>query len=113
MTVDLEFFASSHIAHILPAEAACSNNRLSQPLVSTKEIGEEAMAENKQDPLDVPMDQVLTRDSGSDPKGSVPKVETGQTASAETKKIEGSHTQETVDPAERLPEELEEQNDLA
>ncbi|MCJ2106718.1 hypothetical protein MKK70_15295 [Methylobacterium sp. E-041] len=28
-------------------------------------------------------------------------------------KIEGSHTEETVDPAERLPEDPEEQNDLA
>ncbi|MCJ2074063.1 hypothetical protein MKK68_00050 [Methylobacterium sp. E-016] len=32
---------------------------------------------------------------------------------APTPKIEGSHTKETVDPAERLPEDPEEQNDLA
>jgi hypothetical protein len=44
-----------------------------------------------QDPLTVPMDQVLTKDSS----------------------IEGRHTQETVDPAEILPEDPEEQNDLA
>lgn len=31
----------------------------------------------------------------------------------DTPKIEGSHTQETVDPAERLPEDPDEQNDLA
>lgn len=66
------------------------------------------MAENKQDPLDVPMDQVITRDGSSDPKGSEPKGD-----AAETKKIAGSHTGETADPAERFPEEPEEQNDLA
>lgn len=65
------------------------------------------MAENKQDPLDVPMDHVITKDGGSDPKGSEPKE------SVAASKIEGSHTQETVDPAERLPDEPEEQNDLA
>lgn len=48
-------------------------------------------APDPQDPLNVPMDQVIT-------KGP---------------KIEGSHTQETIDPAERLPENPEEQNDLA
>lgn len=32
---------------------------------------------------------------------------------ASTPEIEGSHTMETVDPAERLPETPEEQNDLA
>ncbi|MCC0809111.1 hypothetical protein FPV16_23410 [Methylobacterium sp. W2] len=44
-----------------------------------------------QDPLNVPMDQVITK----------------------TPKIEGSHTQETIDPAERLSDDPEEQNDLA
>ena len=71
------------------------------------------MAENKQDPLDVPMDRVITRDGGSDQKGSEPKGDAGQAGTADTQKIAGSHTQETVDPAERLPEKPEEQNDLA
>lgn len=48
-------------------------------------------APDPQDALNVPMDQVITK----------------------TPKIEGSHTQETIDPAERLPEDPEEQNDLA
>jgi len=48
-------------------------------------------APDTQDPLNVPMDQVITK----------------------TPKIEGSHTQETIDPAERLPDDPEEQNDLA
>jgi hypothetical protein len=65
------------------------------------------MAENKQDPLDVPMEQVITKDGGSDPKGFEPKE------NAAAPKIKGSHTQETVDPAEQLPSEPEEQNDLA
>lgn len=65
------------------------------------------MTENKQHPLDVPMDQVITKDGGSHPKGSESKVNTT------TPKIEGSHTQETVDPAERLTDKLEEQNDVA
>ncbi|MDO9428477.1 MAG: hypothetical protein Q7T93_16795 [Methylobacterium sp.] len=48
-------------------------------------------APNPQDALSVPMDQVITK----------------------TSKIEGSHTQETIDPAEQLPEDPKEQNDLA
>lgn len=71
------------------------------------------MAENKQDPLDVPMDQVITRNGNRDPEGSAPKGEAGQAATAQTPRIEGSHIQETVDPSERPPEEPEEQNDLA
>lgn len=71
------------------------------------------MAQNEQDPLNVPMDQVITKDGGSDPKGSEPKSDSGQAGTGSTPKIEGSHTQETVDPAERLPEDPEEQNDLA
>lgn len=66
------------------------------------------MTENKQDPLDVPMNQVITRNGGDDPKGS---QSTEPTSGAP--RIEGRHTQETVDPAERLPEDPEEQNDLA
>jgi hypothetical protein len=77
-------------------------------LASNKQTGEETMTENKQEPLDVPMDQVITRDGGDDPKESEPKG-----ATTGTRRIEGSHTQETVDPAERLPEEPGEQNDLA
>ncbi|MHC2090150.1 MULTISPECIES: hypothetical protein [unclassified Methylobacterium] len=56
----------------------------------TDEAGPTA-APDAQDPLNVPMDQVITK----------------------TSKIEGSHTQETVDPAERLSDDPEGQNDLA
>ena len=44
-----------------------------------------------------------------------PKADATHTAEvkAPTPKIEGSHTKETVDPAESLPEDPEEQNDLA
>ncbi|MCJ2075658.1 hypothetical protein MKK68_08335 [Methylobacterium sp. E-016] len=44
-----------------------------------------------------------------------PKADGTQTAEVKTPtpKIEGSHTRETVDPAERLQEDPEEQNDLA
>lgn len=48
-------------------------------------------APDQQDALNVPMDEVITK----------------------APKIEGSHTQETIDPAERLSEDPEEQNDLA
>ena len=45
------------------------------------------------------------------------KPEADATHAADVKapapKIEGSHTEETVDPAERLPDDPEEQNDLA
>lgn len=49
-----------------------------------------SIAPDTQDPLNVPMDQVITK----------------------TPKIEGSHTQETIDPAERLSDDPEDQNDL-
>jgi hypothetical protein len=70
---------------------------------------EEMMPENPQDPLDVPMDRVLTRNGGSSSEGSEPKGAVNPKESG----IEGRHTQDTVDPAERLPEDPEEQNDLA
>jgi len=44
-----------------------------------------------QDPLAVPMDHVITQDSG----------------------VADSHTRETADPADVLPDDPEEQNDLA
>ena len=49
------------------------------------------------------------------PDKDKPKPDATHTAEvkAPDSKIEGSHTQETVDPAERLPEDPEEQNDLA
>ena len=50
-----------------------------------------SVAPDAQDPLSVQVDHVITK----------------------TPKIEGSHTQETIDPAERLPDDPEEQNDLA
>jgi hypothetical protein len=74
---------------------------------------EETMAENKQDPLDVPMDKVITRTNDSAKEGSASKTGPGQAAPTDTPRIEGSHTAETVDPAERLPDEPEKQNDLA
>lgn len=70
------------------------------------------MTQSTQDPLNVPMDRIITKD-GVDPKGSEPKGEPGSAATAGTPRIDGSHTQETIDPAERLPDEPEEQNDLA
>lgn len=66
------------------------------------------MIENKQDPLEVPMNRVITRDGGDDPKECQSKEPTGGAS-----RVDGSHAQETVDPAERLPEDPEEQNDLA
>jgi hypothetical protein len=85
--------------------SARSNIRLTQPLAWSKKTSEETMAEKKQDPLDVPMNKVITKtdDSGND--GSAPKTKSGPTAATDTHKIEGSHTQETIDPAERLPDE--------
>jgi hypothetical protein len=77
-------------------------------LASNKHTDEETMTENKQEPLDVPMDQVITRDGGDDPKECQSKEPTGGAS-----QVDGSHAQETVDPAERLPEDPEEQNDLA
>ncbi|MCJ2008008.1 hypothetical protein [Methylobacterium sp. J-092] len=49
------------------------------------------------------------------PDKDEPKADGTQTAEvkAPAPKIEGSHTKETVDPAERLPEDPDEQNDLA
>lgn len=49
------------------------------------------------------------------PDENKPKADAVHTAGAKAPapKIEGSHTEETVDPAERLPEDPEEQNDLA
>jgi hypothetical protein len=49
------------------------------------------------------------------PDEEKPKADATHTAEVKgpAPKIEGSHTQETVDPAERLPEDPEEQNDLA
>lgn len=69
------------------------------------------MTENERDPMDVPMDRVITREGVGDPKGSKDEPKAGIPGDAP--RIEGSHTQETVDPAERLPDEPEEQNDLA
>lgn len=71
------------------------------------------MTENERDPLDVPMDAVITKDGVGDPRGSESKDKSGSATPANAPRIEGSHTQETVDPAERLPDEPEEQNDLA
>ena len=71
------------------------------------------MPENKRDPLDVPMEKVITRTDDSANKGSASKTNAGQPDFADTPRIEGSHTQETVDPAEQLPDEPEKQNDLA
>jgi hypothetical protein len=82
-------------------------------LVWLKKSSEETMAENKQDPLDVPMDKVITRTDNSADEGSSPKAKSGQTAPTDAPRIEGSHTQETIDPAERLPDESKKQNDLA
>lgn len=90
-----------------------ANNHRLRPLLSTEKISEETMSENERDPLDVPMDQVITKDGGVSPKGAEPKGDPEQTSGASATRIEGSHTQETVDPAERLPEDPEEQNDLA
>ena len=63
------------------------------------------MAENKQDPLDVPMDKAITRTDVSANKGSASKTDSGKAAPTDTPRIKGSHTQETIDPAERLPDE--------
>jgi hypothetical protein len=74
-------------------------------LVCSKKTSEETMAENKQDPLNVPMDKVITRTDVSANKASASKTDSGQAAPTDAPRIEGSHTQETIDPAERLPEE--------
>ncbi|WP_187278860.1 hypothetical protein [Methylobacterium sp. WL12] len=49
------------------------------------------------------------------PDKDEPKADSPHTADVKNAvpNIEGSHTKETVDPAERLPEDPEEQNDLA
>ena len=49
------------------------------------------------------------------PNEDKPKADAAHTAGVEAPipEIEGSHTEETVDPAERLPDDPEEQNDLA
>ena len=82
-----------------------SNIHRPQKLVWLKKTSEETMAENKQDPLDVPMDKVITRTDVSANKGSASKTDSGKAAPTDTPRIEGSHTQETIDPAERLPDE--------
>lgn len=92
---------------------APSNIHESHPLVSSKKMSEETMPENNQDPLDVPMEKVMTRTEGSSNENSVPKPGSEQATITHTPKIEGSHRREPVGPAEVLPEVPEEQNDLA